>query len=74
MTEEANGLICTINQMKASLDESQRRSGSIEHVTEVYYPLRECIAELKESHNTISEEHRERAQQVKSRLSTIQDT
>ena len=71
MAEEANNLICTINQMRVSLDETKRSKRSDEHITKVYYPLRECIAELKESYNIVSEEHRERAQQVKSKFCHI---
>ena len=72
MTEEANDLIRTTNQMMASLDNSQRRNVLDEHENEVYYPLKECIAELKQRHNTVKKAHHERSQHVKSKLCNAQ--
>ena len=64
-------MIRTINQMKASLDDTQRKDGLDKHDNEIYYPLRECIAKLKQHYNMVKEAHHERSQQVKSKLFDI---
>ncbi|RMZ85569.1 hypothetical protein DV737_g607, partial [Chaetothyriales sp. CBS 132003] len=67
MTEEANNLIKTIQQMEASLDDEKDRMGYDLDTRglRVTFPLNECIRELKEKYNTVSRLHRERFEQVK---------
>lgn len=73
MTDEAQKLIKSIKQMEASLDDSQMNGqydlgyGDVR----VTYPLNQCLNGLKEKYNTVSKLHRERFEQVKSKLPEI---
>lgn len=71
MVDEARTIVTTIRQMEASLDDSRPRSYQGDdddlHIT---YPLNECLLVLKEKHLHISRLHRERFEQVESKLPT----
>lgn len=73
LTEEAQRLVRTIRQMEASLDDTKARDDydAPDAELKITYPLLECLQALKEKHHTISKLHRERYEQVKSRLSCI---
>lgn len=68
LTEEANRIIKTIRQMEASLeDPSHNEAYQLEDKElRVTIPLKHCLQNLKEKHNTIAKIHRERFEQVKS--------
>lgn len=68
MTQEAQRLITTIQQMEASLGD-ERANGQYElnrGDLKVTYPLNRCIAFLREKNDAMSRLHRERFEQVKS--------
>lgn len=70
MTQEAQRLITTIQQMEASLGD-ERANGQYEldrGDLRVTYPLNRCIAFLREKNEAMSRLHRERFEQVKSML------
>lgn len=74
MIEEAQRTITTIRQMEASLDDSKPRR---DHQTDddelkVTFPLTRCLQVLKEKHMQISRLHRERFEQVKSKLCALE--
>ena len=69
MTEEAQRIIKTIKQMEASLEDSEPNDYRLdEQELKVTLPLTRCLQGLKEKHNTMAKIHRERFEQVKSRL------
>ncbi|KAB5570173.1 microtubule associated protein-domain-containing protein, partial [Coniochaeta sp. 2T2.1] len=70
MLDEAQNMITTIRQMEASLDESKPRRDyqSDEDELKITFPLTRCIQVLKERHIQVSRLHRERYEQVKSKL------
>ena len=71
MTEEAQRIIKTIKQMEASLEDSQPNEYRLdEQELKITLPLTRCLQGLKEKHNTMAKIHRERFEQVKSRLET----
>ena len=75
LTEEAHGIIKTIKQMEASL-EDQKPNGTYEledQKLKVTVPLARCVASLKEKYNTIARLHAERFEQVKSKDDTQQE-
>ncbi|RMD45000.1 hypothetical protein DV735_g126, partial [Chaetothyriales sp. CBS 134920] len=74
MTEEANTLIKTIQQMESSLDDEKDRMGYDlgSHGLRVTFPLNECIRDLKEKYNTVSRLHRERFEQVKKLVQALE--
>lgn len=68
MTQEAQRLITTIQQMEASLGD-ERANGQYELNRDdlcIAYPLNRCIASLREKNELMSRLHRERFEQVKS--------
>lgn len=70
MTREAQRLITTIQQMEASLGD-ERANGQYElnrGDLSITYPLNRCIAFLREKNEAMSKLHRERFEQVKSKL------
>jgi len=72
LTEEAHRIIKTIRQMEASL-ENQKPNNDYpveDDALKVTVPLSRCIKSLKAKYNTIAEIHRERFEQVKSRVAT----
>lgn len=72
LVDEAQRIITTIRQMEASLDGcrpgSQHGYSSEDDDLRLTYPLTRCVMTLKEKHRQISKLHRERFEQVKSRL------
>lgn len=70
LTEQARQLIRTIRQMEASLDDTKARDDYDREDEElkVTIPLLHCIEHLKQKHKTIGKLHRERFEQVKSKL------
>lgn len=69
-TEEAERLIKTIRQLEASLDGRSARDSyhPEDEDLQITYPLTRCIQNLKEKHKAVGRQHRERFEQVKSRL------
>lgn len=68
MTQEAQRLITTIQQMEASLGD-ERANGQYELNRDdlrITYPLNRCIAFLREKNEAMTKLHRERFEQVKS--------
>ncbi len=70
MAEEAQRIITTIRQMEASLGEKEARHEYEEDEFKITYPLTHCLQGLKEKHLQISKLHRDRFEQVKSKLTT----
>ena len=73
MTQEAQHLITTIQQMEASLGD-ERANGQYELNREdlrVTYPLNRCIAFLREKNEALAKLHRERFEQVKSEFTCL---
>lgn len=69
MVDEARTIVTTIRQMEASLDNSRPRGYQDEDDDlQITYPLNHCLQTLKEKHLQISRLHRERFEQVESRL------
>lgn len=69
MVDEAQRIISAIRQMEASLDDSRsRRDYEADEELKVTYPLTRCLQVLKEKHAQISKIHRERFEQVRSKL------
>lgn len=70
MIDEAKKIITTIRQMEASLDDSKPRRGEYQEDEEfkITYPLNRCVQGLREKHIQISRLHKERFEQVKSRI------
>lgn len=66
LTEEANGIIKTIRQMEASLEDNKLDNDYPLDELKVTIPLSRCIKGLKEKYNTIAKIHRERFEQVQS--------
>ena len=70
ITEEAYRIIKTIRQMEASLEDNKAHADyplEDEHL-KVFTPLSRCLKSLKEKHNSIAKAHRERFEQIKSKL------
>ncbi|KAG9674336.1 hypothetical protein KCU99_g8697, partial [Aureobasidium melanogenum] len=67
LTDEARRLIKSIRQIEAALidDKSHRDSDYQNEHLSITLPLRDCIASLKDKHNTVSAIHRERYEQIK---------
>lgn len=73
MTQEAQRLITTIQQMETSLGD-ERANGQYElnrADLKVTYPLNRCIAFLREKNDAMSRLHRERFEQVKSECANL---
>lgn len=72
MLEEAQRTINLIRQMEASLEgsRSQQRYSVEDDDLRITFPLTRCLSKLKEKHTQISKLHRERFEQVKSKLIT----
>lgn len=74
LVQEAQNMVTTIRQMEASLEDPKpRRSPRNSHNDdglEVSYPLTRCLQTLKEKHAQVSKVHRERFEQVRSKLSS----
>lgn len=70
LTEEAHRMIKTIKQMDASLEDRAPNSAYQleDKELKVTVPLIRCLQGLKEKHNTIAKIHRERFEQVKSKI------
>ena len=70
LTDEVYRTIKTIKQMEASLeDPTPSNAYKIEEKElKVTVPLTRCLQGLKEKHNTIAKLHRERFEQVKSKI------
>ncbi|KAJ1717660.1 microtubule associated protein [Aspergillus flavus] len=67
MTEEARQLIIAIEQMEESL-EDEKANGEYQLNRDdlrITYPLKRCLAFLREKHNALSKLHHERFEQVK---------
>ncbi|CAD6506070.1 BgTH12-07002 [Blumeria graminis f. sp. triticale] len=73
LTEEAQRIITTIKQMEASLEDDKisSRNHETDHI-KVTYPLTLCLKGLKEKHSVISKLHRERFDQVKKLVQTLE--
>ncbi|KAL8944734.1 MAG: hypothetical protein Q9216_000303 [Gyalolechia sp. 2 TL-2023] len=74
LTEEAHGIIKTIKQMEASL-EDQKPNGTYaleDQKLKVTVPLTRCVSSLKEKYNTIARLHSERFEQVKKLVQALQ--
>jgi Ase1/PRC1/MAP65 family protein len=70
MTQEAQRLITSIQQMEASLGD-ERANGQYELNRDdlrITYPLIRCISFLREKNEAMAKLHRERFEQVKSEL------
>lgn len=70
MIDEAQTLIKTIKQMEMSLEDDKnmqydQHTGDLQ----ITFPLNRCLVFLKEKYTAISKLHRERFEQVKSKLS-----
>lgn len=72
LVDEAKKIITTIRQMEASLEGHQQRRGDCQDDQEfkITYPLNRCLQGLREKHIQIGRLHKERFEQVKSRLSS----
>ena len=70
LNEEAHRIIKTIKQMKASLEDRVPNQIYLEEDTElkITVPLTRCLQDLKEKHKTVAKIHRERFEQVKSKI------
>ncbi len=70
MTEEAQRIITTIKQMEASLDDTKirREYEAEDEDLKITIPLTRCLQKLKDKHLQISKLHKERFEQVKSKL------
>lgn len=70
MTDEAQRIITTIKQMEASLDDTKAHHEYEPEDAElkIAFPLSRCLQTLKEKHLQISKIHKERFEQVKSKL------
>ncbi|KAJ6164924.1 hypothetical protein N7470_003596 [Penicillium chermesinum] len=74
LTEEAQKLIVTIQQMEASLSD-ERANGQYELNRDdlrITYPLNRCIAFLREKSAAMSKLHRERFEQVKKLVDALE--
>ncbi|KAI4186829.1 MAG: hypothetical protein L6R41_003214 [Letrouitia leprolyta] len=74
LTEEAHGIIKTIKQMEASL-EDQKPNGTYaleDQKLKVTVPLTHCVSSLKEKYNIIVRLHSERFDQVKKLVQALQ--
>jgi protein regulator of cytokinesis 1 len=70
MTEEAQRIITTIRQMDVSINGPKDKHG-YDHEDDdlrVTVPLIQCLQSLKEKHQQVSRIHKERFEQVKSKL------
>ena len=67
MVEEAQKIVTTIRQMETAIDDTQRRRSDDEEL-QITYPLTRCLQYLKEKLGQISRLHKERFEQVKSKL------
>lgn len=67
---EAKKLILTIRQMEAAIEDPKPRSSyrSEDDNLEITYPLTDCIQNLKDKQKQVAKLHRERFEQVKSKL------
>ena len=70
LTEEAHRMIKTIKQMEASLEDRAANDAYLIENTDfkVTTPLTKCLQGLKEKYNSIAKIHRERFEQVKSKI------
>ena len=66
MVDDAQKMIVTIRQMESSLGDGGRDSGS--DGLQITFPLSRCLKVLREKHSQISKLHRERFEQVKSKM------
>ncbi|KAL8943799.1 MAG: hypothetical protein Q9211_000842 [Gyalolechia sp. 1 TL-2023] len=74
LTEEAHGIIKTIKQMEASLDD-QKPNGTYaleDEKLKATVPLKRCVLSLKERYNTVARLHSERFEQVKKLVQALQ--
>ncbi|KAL9030383.1 MAG: hypothetical protein Q9196_001491 [Gyalolechia fulgens] len=74
LTEEAHGIIKTIKQMEASL-EDQKPNGTYaleDEKLKATIPLKRCVLSLKERYNTVARLHSERFEQVKKLVQALQ--
>lgn len=70
MVEEAQGIITTIRQMEAAMDDTKKARRSLEDDgLKVTYPLVQCIQGLQEKHSQVARAHRERYEEIKSTFS-----
>ncbi|KAL9128938.1 MAG: hypothetical protein Q9217_002492 [Psora testacea] len=74
LTEEANRMIRTIKQMKASLEDrsSHRECDLNDEELKVTVPLTRCLQGLKEKQNAVAKIHRERFEQVKKLVQALE--
>ena len=72
LTEEAHRTIKIIKQMEASLEDQKPDDAYklADADLKVTVPLTRCLQGLKEKHNTIAKIHRERLEQVTSKISS----
>ena len=70
MEEEAQSLIEAIQHMEKSLvDEKANGQYQLDHnELRISYPLNRCLNFLREEHNALSKLHKERFEQVRSKL------
>lgn len=69
MLDEAQQTIQLIKQMEASLDDSTKHTHKIDDGDlRITFPLSRCLQVLKEKYSIISKLHRERFEQIKSKL------
>lgn len=73
LTDEAQTIIQTIQQMEASLEDEKNQAYVLNTgELKVTYPLSDCLRGLKEKYNTISRLHRERFEQVKKLVQALE--
>lgn len=68
MVDEAQRIITLIQQMEMSLDDTKTQRQFEDDELRITYPLTQCLKGLKEKHQYISKLHRERFEQVKSKV------
>lgn len=69
-------MIKTIRQLEASLEGRSARASYDpgDEELQITYPLSRCIQNLKEKQKSLGRQHRERFEQVKSKLTPREDT
>lgn len=70
MTDEAQRIITTVQQMEASLDDNKAhyQYEAEDPDLKITFPLSRCLQNLKEKHLHVSRIHKERFDQVKSKF------
>lgn len=71
LTEEAQRLIKTIQQMEASMSDSKTSPKYRDDEPQITYPLTRCLKTLKDKYNAVARQHQERFEQVRSKSSHL---